>query len=258
MNILFIGDIVGDSGTEMALTYIPELREKYAVDFCVVNGENCCSNNGITRRKAELLLDGGVDCITLGNHTFRQKEAHSLLHNEPRVIRPLNYPAGTAGSGVYRTTVAGQRMAVINAMGRIYMDYMDCPFVGIDALLEHLEADVIVVDFHAEATSEKMSMGWHLDGRVTAVVGTHTHIQTADARILPKGTGYITDVGMTGPYNSCLGVDKDIIIERFMKCIPVRFAFADGPAQLNGILIRTEGGKTADMQPIFLRPGQRP
>lgn len=254
MNILFIGDIVGDSGTEMALTYLPELRQQYHIDFCVVNGENCCSNNGITRRKAELLLEGGADCITLGNHTFRQKEAHSLLHNNPQVIRPLNYPAGTSGSGVYQTTAGGVKIAVISAMGRIYMDYMDCPFVGIDRVLSKLSADVILVDFHAEATSEKVSMGWHLDGRVSAVLGTHTHIQTADARILPKGTGYITDVGMTGPYNSCLGVKKEIIIERFMKCIPNRFEFADGPAQLNAVVLTVTDGKTTDIKPIFMKP----
>ncbi len=250
MNILFIGDIVGDSGTEKALELIPQLRETYDIQFCVANGENCCSNNGITRNKAERLLDGGVDVITLGNHTFRQKEAHSLLHNNRRVIRPINYPKGTSGSGVYTGVVDGVKVAVVNAMGRIYMDYMDCPFVGMDAVLSKLDAEVILVDFHAEATSEKVSMGWYLDGRVSAVIGTHTHVQTADARILPKGTGYITDAGMTGPYNSCLGVDKEITIERFVKCIPVRFAFADGPAQLNGVVLTVEQGKTTRIQPI--------
>lgn len=255
MNILAIGDIVGDVGTEMFLSHIDTLKKDYAVDFCIVNGENACTNNGITRKKAEMLLSGGADVITLGNHTFRQKEASSLLVNNERVIRPINYPAGTPGNGVVTVTKNGKKIAVINAMGRIYMDYMDCPFRAIDKALEDISADYIFVDFHAEATSEKISMGWYLDGRVTAVFGTHTHVQTADGWVLPKGTGYITDLGMTGPVYSCLGVKKEITLDRFLTCIPQRFEFADGKAQLTGALfaVNDETKKTEKVEAICIR-----
>ncbi len=228
MNILAVGDIVGDSGTEMFLSQIEEIKKQNAVDFCIVNAENACSNNGITRRKAEMLLSGGADVLTLGNHAFRQKEAASLLHNNKRVIRPANFPPGTPGSGVTVVEKNGIKIAVINLLGRIYMDYMDCPFQTVDKILKNTQADLYFVDFHAEATSEKISMGWHLDGRITALFGTHTHVQTADGWVLPKGTGYITDLGMTGPMYSCLGVKREIVLERFIHCIPKRFEFADG------------------------------
>lgn len=240
MNILAIGDVVGDSGTNMVLENLQELMRQYEIDFCVINGENACSNNGITRRKAEMLLEAGADVITLGNHTFRQKETVHLLANNRRVIRPINYPQGTAGVGITTVEKNGKKIAVINALGRIYMDYMDCPFRTVEAAVEQCGADIILVDFHAEATSEKVSMGWFLDGRVTAVFGTHTHVQTADAQVLPKGTGYITDLGMTGPFYSCLGVRKDITIQRFLSCLPQRFEFADGAAQLNGAVFRVD------------------
>ena len=245
MNILAVGDIVGDAGTDMFLDNIETLKRQYEVDFCIVNGENACVNNGITRRKAELLLDGGADVITLGNHTFRQKDAIGLLANNKRVIRPANFPDGTPGSGFCVVQKNGKKIAVINLLGRIYMDYMDCPFRTVDKILETVQADYYFVDFHAEATSEKISMGWYLDGRVTAVFGTHTHVQTADGWVLPKGTGYITDLGMTGPIYSCLGVKKEITLERFLTCIPRRFEFADGRAQLCGAVFRVdETGKT--------------
>ncbi len=254
MNILAIGDIVGDGGTNMFLEQIDEIKRQYEIDFCIVNGENACSNNGITRRKAELLLEGGADVITLGNHTFRQKEAASLLVNHSRVIRPVNFPQGTPGKGVTVVEKCGKRIAVISAMGRIYMDYMDCPFRGIDRVLEQTKADLYFVDFHAEATSEKISMGWYLDGRVTAVFGTHTHVQTADGWVLPKGTGYITDIGMTGPLYSCLGVKKEITLERFLTCIPRRFEFADGKSQLCGAVFRVnDSGKTTEVETICIR-----
>lgn len=240
MNILVIGDVVGDCGTDMFLEQIDELKRNRAVDFCVVNGENACSGNGISRRKAEMLLEAGADVITLGNHAFRQKDAAALLNNNRRVIRPINYPQGTPGSGITTVEKNGKRIAVINALGRVYMDYMDCPFRTVEAAVKKCGADIILVDFHAEATSEKISMGWFLDGRVTAVFGTHTHVQTADAQVLPKGTGYITDVGMTGPFCSCLGVRREITLKRFLSCLPQRFEFADGAAQLNGVLFRTD------------------
>lgn len=256
MNILVIGDVVGDSGTNMVLDHIEEVKQKYAVDFCVINGENACSNNGITRKKAEMLLNAGADVITLGNHAFRQKEAVHLVSNNHRVIRPINYPQGTPGSGMTVIEKNGKRIAVINALGRIYMDYMDCPFRSVEAAVKKSGADIILVDFHAEATSEKISMGWFLDGKVTAVFGTHTHVQTADAQVLPKGTGYITDVGMTGPFYSCLGVRKEITIQRFLSCLPQRFEFADGAAQLNGAVFRVDDAtnRTTEVETVRICP----
>ncbi|MBR5235877.1 MAG: TIGR00282 family metallophosphoesterase [Clostridia bacterium] len=254
MNILAIGDIVGDAGTEMFLSNIDELKRQYAVDFCIVNGENACTGNGISRKKAEQLLEGGADVLTMGNHTFRQKEAAGLLAHNERIIRPLNYPAGTPGRGAYVYNAGGVRIGVVNLLGRIYMDYLDCPFQAVDKALESLKADLIFVDFHAEATSEKISMGWYLDGRVTAMFGTHTHVQTADAWVLPKGTGYITDLGMTGPIYSCLGVKKEITLERFKTCIPQRFEFADGKSRLCGALFCVDEatGKTLEVKSICL------
>lgn len=256
MNILAIGDIAGECGVNMYLDTIDALKEKYSIDFCIVNGENACSNNGITRRHAETLLGAGADVITLGNHTFRQKDAVHLLYNEERVIRPANYPPDTPGRGLVTVTKNNKKIAVINALGRVHLDYYDCPFRTIDAILDGLDADIIMVDFHAETTSEKVSMGWYLDGRVTAVFGTHTHVLTADAKVLPKGTGYITDIGMTGAYYSCLGVKREITIERFLSCIPQRFEFADGAAILNGAVfyINDETGKTVKTEAVNILP----
>lgn len=254
MKILAVGDIVGDAGTEMFLSNIDQIKQQYAIDFCIVNGENACSGNGISRRKAEILLSGGADVLTLGNHTFRQKEATSLLLNNQRVLRPLNYPQGTPGRGAAVYQVGSVKIGVLNALGRIYMDYMDCPFRGIDKALKNMQADLIFVDFHAEATSEKISMGWHLDGRVTAVFGTHTHVQTADEWVLPKGTGYITDLGMTGPIYSCLGVKKEITLGRFIQCIPKRFEFADGKCRLCAAVftVDEQSGKTLSVERISI------
>ena len=255
MNILAIGDVVGATGVNMFLEKIEELKQEYAVDFCIVNGENASENNGISRRTAEKLLDG-ADMITLGNHAFRQKDAYALLHNEKRIIRPANYPEGTSGSGVFLTEKNGKKIAVINLLGKVYLDYIDCPFRTIDKLLENIKADIIIVDFHAEATSEKITMGWYLDGRVSVVFGTHTHVITADEKIMPKGTGYITDIGMTGPYYSCLGVKREITLERFKSCIPQRFEFADGAAQLNGVLFKIddETNKTTEIKKVIITP----
>lgn len=255
MNILVIGDIVGDSGVNMAINHVRSLKKEYGAHFCIINGENACSNNGLTREKAQILFDAGADVITLGNHAFRQKEIIDVLEENDSLIRPINFPKGTPGKGYTIKTVNNKKIAVINALGRIYMDYCDCPFTKIDELLEEIKADIIIVDFHAEATSEKQALSWHLDGRISALFGTHTHVQTADARVLLNGTGYISDVGMTGPYNSCLGVRREIIIDRFMKCIPQRFEFAKGEAQLNGALFKiNEQNKTEEIITINIRP----
>lgn len=256
MNILAIGDIVGSTGTEFFLEKIQELKEKYNIDLCIVNGENASENNGITRKTAEMLLSGGADVLTLGNHTFRQKDSPSLLHNEKRIVRPANFPEGTSGHGIYEFEKNGKKIAVINLIGRVYLDYYDCPFSCIDSLLKKTDADIIIVDFHAEATSEKITMGWYLDGRVSAVFGTHTHVITADEKIMPKGTGYITDIGMTGPYYSCLGVKREITLKRFKSCVPQRFEFADGKAQLNGVVftIDDETNKTTNIEKVIITP----
>lgn len=255
MNILAIGDIVGDVGTEMFTDHIDALKKKYAIDFCIVNGENACANNGITRRKAEALLSAGADVLTMGNHTFRQREAFDLLANNEQIVRPLNFPPGTPGRGYATFTKNGKKIAVVNLLGRVYMDAVDCPFRAVDKALEKINADFVFVDFHAEATSEKISMGWHLDGRVTGMFGTHTHVQTADGWVLPKGTGYITDIGMTGPQYSCLGVKREITLERFITGMPRRFEFADGKGMLSGCVFRVndETKKTEQVEAFCIR-----
>lgn len=255
MNILVIGDIVGDSGVNMAINHVRNLKKEYGAQFCIINGENACSNNGLTKEKAQILFDSGADVITLGNHAFRQKEIIDILEENDSLIRPVNFPKGTPGKGYTIKSVGRKKIAVINALGRIYMDYYDCPFTKIDELLEEISADIIIVDFHAEATSEKQALAWHLDGRISALFGTHTHVQTADARVLLNGTGYISDIGMTGPYNSCLGVRREIIIDRFMKCIPQKFEFAKGEAQLNGAVFKiNDNNKTEEVITINIRP----
>ena len=244
MNILAVGDVVGDSGTNMLVERLDDLKKQYEINFCVVNGENACTNNGITRKKAEMLLDAGADVVTLGNHSFRQKEAESLLLHNSRVIRPINYPEGTPGRGMAVLEKNGKKIAVISAMGMIYMDDMDCPFRAVERAVKGCGADIILVDFHAEATSEKAAMAYYLDGRVSAVWGTHTHVQTSDARILPRGTGFITDLGMTGPAESVIGIKPEQSIGKFLGDVPRRYDCASGPAKLEGALfeIDTETG----------------
>jgi metallophosphoesterase (TIGR00282 family) len=246
MNVLAVGDVVGDAGTDKVIGHLARVRREYEIDFCVINAENACTGNGLSRKKAEALLVAGADALTLGNHAFRQKDATVLLAHNENIIRPLNYPRGTVGRGAYQTEVKGKRVTIMNALGRIYMDYTDCPFQALDDAVKRCGGGIMLVDFHAEATSEKTAMGSFLDGRVSAVYGTHTHVQTADARILPKGTGYISDLGMTGPLHSCLGVRAEIVVERFTTCIPRRFEFADGAAQFNGAVfqISEETGRT--------------
>lgn len=250
MNILVIGDVVGDSGTEALSERLPLLTEKYNADFVIVNGENACSANGISRRKAEALFNAGANVLTLGNHTFRQKDAISLLIHNKNIIRPINFPKGTAGEGSCVIEKNGVKIAVFNALGRIYLDSFDCPFTALKDALKKNDADIKIVDFHAEATSEKRAMGFYLDGLASVVFGTHTHVQTSDLQVLPKGTGYITDIGMTGPHHSCLGVDKDIVIEKFITAMPKRFEFSDSPARIDGAVFyvnknsgKCEGGE---------------
>lgn len=240
MKILMMGDIVGRSGRNILHSLTPKLKEELDIDFIIANGENSAGGNGITRKTADEVFSSQVDVITSGNHIWDKKEVMEWINSEPRLIRPANYPQSAPGKG-YIICNAGEgiKVAVINLSGRVFMSPLDCPFQTVDILLKKIgsEADFILVDFHAEATSEKMAFGYYVDGRVSAVVGTHTHIQTADARILPKGTAYITDVGMTGPYESVLGIKKEIAVAALTTQRPQRFEVAAGYAQLNAVVI---------------------
>ena len=240
MRLLMIGDVVGSSGRKALRENVGELKKEYGLDLVIANGENAAGGIGITQESGADLFAAGVDVLTMGNHVWDKKEALDYLATERRIVRPANYPPGLPGRGVLIVETANKcRVAVTNFSGRAFMPALDCPFRGADALLKSIEgqADVIVVDFHAEATSEKNAFGWHLAGRVAAVCGTHTHIQTADERILPGGTAYITDLGMTGPYDSIIGAKKEKIIERFMIQLPMRMEVATGLYQLNGVII---------------------
>lgn len=241
VKILFIGDIVGRPGRHVLQEALPQVREQYRPDFIIANCENAASGWGITTRTAQDLLDAGIDCLTSGNHIWANKEGPSVLNNYPEVLRPANFTPGVPGrgSGVF-TAANGVRVGVINLIGRIFMDPADCPFRAADAELEELgdEPAVVFVDFHAEATSEKQAMGYYLDGRVTAAVGTHTHVPTADETILPEGTAYLTDAGMTGPVGTVIGVDREIVLRRFVQGMPERFEVPKGgPGQLSGVLV---------------------
>lgn len=243
VNLLFIGDIVGRPGRRAIQALQPELVRTYRPDAVIANGENAAGGFGLTRETASELFGSGVAVLTTGNHVWNKKEFYQSLENDERVIRPANYPRGAPGRG---WTVAklpgGIRLGVINLSGRVFMPPLDCPFRVADALVAELsrECDIMVVDFHAEATSEKVAMGWFLDGKVAAVVGTHTHVQTSDERILPRGTAYITDLGMTGPVDSVLGVRRDIVIQRFLSGLPAKFETAAGPAELQGAVVTVD------------------
>lgn len=245
MNILCVGDIVGKTGRDFTSSKLPKLINEYKIDFVIANGENSAHGVGITRSTYDELIYAGVDVITLGNHTWAKKEIIEFIEDKTNIIRPANFPANNPGRGYTILEKQGKRIAVINLCGRVYMDSYDCPFAKADEILKKIEgkADIIIVDFHAEATSEKMALGWYLDGRVTAVFGTHTHVQTSDERLLPNGTGYITDVGMTGPYNSILGVEKDIIIKKFVTMMPSKFEVANGNAVLGAVVLELQDNK---------------
>jgi 2',3'-cyclic-nucleotide 2'-phosphodiesterase len=242
MNLLFIGDVVGRPGRRAVGQWLPALRREVEADFVVVNGENSAGGFGITPEIFEELTAAGADVVTGGNHIWHTREAPALLDGEPRLLRPANYPAGAPGRGAGVFPAGGARVGVLNLEGRVFMEPLGSPFECGRDEVERLRADtpVILVDMHAEATSEKAALAWHLDGRVSAVVGTHTHVQTADERILPGGTAFITDAGMTGPRDSVIGMSREIVLQRFLTQIPARFEVAGGPAQLNGVLIEVD------------------
>jgi metallophosphoesterase (TIGR00282 family) len=241
---MVIGDIIGKPGRQATLHVLPDLRREYRLDLVIANGENVAAGLGLTPSLADELLDGGIDVLTSGNHIWDRREIYGYLETDRPVLRPLNYPDAAPGRGwlVHRTP-GGTEVAVVNAMGRVYMNQLDSPFSALDALLDGAAEPlppVRIVDFHCEITSEKNAMGWYLDGRVSAVLGTHTHVPTADARLLPKGTAYISDVGMTGPRDSIIGMTVDSVLPRFLQHLPTRFQVAEGPVSFNAVVVEAD------------------
>jgi len=258
-SILFVGDVVGGIGRRTLLDALPALRERYAPTFVVVNGENAAGGLGITPKIADQLLGAGVDAITLGNHSFHRREIYPYLDSEPRILRPANFLRSQPGHGTTIVEQGGVSLGVVNISGNLYLRAGRSAFTEIEAALAELGgADHILVDVHAEATSEKVAMGWHLDGRVTAVVGTHTHVPTADARVLPGGTAYITDVGMTGPRGGVIGVKREQAIESLLTQMPVRFETSEEDPWLMGVLISCSRPLRADSIEQVLMPRPAP
>jgi metallophosphoesterase (TIGR00282 family) len=240
MNILFIGDIVGSPGREAVKKLLPELKKEYHLDFMIANAENAAGGSGITPAVAEELFASGLDVLTSGDHIWKKREVLEIIEQEERILRPANFPAGAPGRGwgLFKTKDA-LKVGVVNVQGRVFMEALECPFRTSRQAQEALSKDtkIIIVDIHAEATSEKVALGWYLDGKVSAVLGTHTHIQTADERILPGGLAYITDVGMTGPVDSVIGRKIEDVLERFLTCVPTRFEVAKENIQLQGVVL---------------------
>ena len=254
MRVLFIGDIVGKPGREAIKIFLSSLQEEYRIDVTIANAENAAGGNGLTKEIAMELYDAGIQFLTMGNHVWDQRAIMNYIEHEPRLVRPANYPMGAPGKGYGFVRAAGRKIGILNLAGRTFLPPLDDPFSGAIKWINQItqETPIIVVDFHAEATSEKVALGWFLDGRVSAVLGTHTHVQTADARLLQNGTAYITDVGMTGPRDSVLGIKKEIIINRFLTQLPVKFELANGPVQLNAVVldIDNDTGKTQHIEAI--------
>ncbi len=263
MNILFVGDIFGSAGRRIVREHIGHLRKTHDVELTVINAENAAGGFGLTPQLAEEIFDLGADVLTTGNHVWDKRELIEYLNSAApesdvrarRVLRPANLQVGLPGHGIYEgITQRGVEYAVVNLMGRVFMNGTNDPFHAANDLLSKIKARVIVVDFHAEATSEKVAMGWHLDGRVTAVLGTHTHIPTADERVLPGGTAYQTDVGMSGPYDSIIGVEKDLVLQRFLTGMPGKFEAAKGNPKLCAALVACDAatGRASSIQRIML------
>ncbi len=254
MNILVLGDVVSQEGCNAVRKKLPNFKKLKAIELCIANGENSAVGNGITPQSAEHLFLSGVDFITTGNHVYRRKEIHNMLDENEFIIRPCNFPERNPGKGVAVIDMGRNAVGVINIMGTMFMDNLENPFYAADKALKQLEGktNIILVDFHAEATSEKKAMGFYLDGRVSALFGTHTHVLTADNRVLPGGTGYITDIGMCGVKDSVLGVDKDIVIEKFLTNMPVRFDSGKGECMLNGCIftIDEKSGKCTNTETV--------
>lgn len=254
MNILVLGDVVSSAGCEFLRKKLPAFKKLKSIDFCIANAENSADGNGITPRSAEYLFSSGVDFLTTGNHVYRRKEVYELLDESEFIIRPFNYPEANPGRGTALIDMGRNAVGVINLMGTMFMESLENPFTAVDRALKELhgKTNIILVDFHAETTSEKQAMGFYLDGKVSALFGTHTHVLTADARVLPEGTGYITDIGMCGVKNSVLGVDKDVIIRKFRTNMPERFDSAKGECMINGCIftIDDKSGKCISAETV--------
>lgn len=260
VRVLFLGDIVGKTGRQAVQQCLPFLKEQFAPDIVVANGENSAGGIGITPEIAEQLLNIGIDVLTTGNHVWKEKEVYTYLDVETRILRPANYPPGAPGRGWAIYPVRQNQLAVVNLIGRVFMDSVDCPFRVIDAILEETlkVTPMVLVDFHAEATSEAQAFGWYVDGRCSAVIGTHTHVQTADARILSQGTAYITDVGMCGAIDSVIGMEVEQVIERFRTQLPKKFEPARGRPAVCGVSVEMDPatGRARQMQWFQALPGK--
>lgn len=257
VRILFIGDVVGIPGFNIVKLLLPEFIEKERIDFVIANGENISEGMGILKRDADSLLSLPINVLTGGNHTLDKIQSHKYIAETKNVLRPLNYPKGVYGNGygIYEIPNRNMKIAVINLIGRVYMKPLDCPFKAFDRIFDKLkeETNIIFVDFHGEATSEKIAFGWYADGRASVVVGTHTHVQTSDSRVLPKGTAYITDVGMTGPYESVIGMKTEASIRRYIFGTPHKHEVAEGDVRFAGIIadVDAETGKTNSIKRIL-------
>jgi metallophosphoesterase (TIGR00282 family) len=258
VKVLFVGDVVGGIGRRTLASVLPRIRDEHVPDFVVVNGENAAGGVGITQKTARELLEVGADAITLGNHAYRHREVYDYLDSESRIVRPANYPKGSPGRGHTVVEKDGMRLGVVNVSGLVFLDAVRSPFAEVDAVLAEIRdrTDAVLVDVHGEATSEKVALGWHLDGRVTACVGTHTHVPTADARVLPGGTAYVTDVGMTGPRGGVIGVKREQALERFLSLTNVRFETADEDPWLNALLVEADGDGRATAVEQLLLPAE--
>ena len=257
MRIMLVGDVVGRAGRRAFRTITPQLRSEKSIDVVIVNGENSAGGKGFTRKALDELYAGGADVVTAGNHVWDKKDVFAFVDDEPFLVRPANYPDGTPGKGYCIFPFKAANIAVMNLSGRSFMPALDCPFQKADEILAEIggQADVVVLDFHAETTSEKLAMGHYLDGRADIVVGTHTHVQTADEQILPGGTAYITDLGMVGAHDSILGVRKEIVIQKFRTGMPVRFDMAEGAAEYAAVIVDIEpnGRRAPQIELILLR-----
>jgi 2',3'-cyclic-nucleotide 2'-phosphodiesterase len=255
INILFVGDIIGRPGINIVQTWLPGLIQKYKADFVIANGENVSDGKGCTEKEGKLLFDLGVHVITGGNHTWDKHQSQDFLRSEPRALRPLNYPKGAYGNGYYIGESKKGKVAVINLQGRTFMASIDCPFRSAEWILQRIkpETKVVIIDFHAEASAEKIAMINHLDGKVSAVIGTHTHVQTSDERIFANGTAYITDVGMTGPYESVIGMKTQAALNRFLFQTPQKYETAENDVHLCAVYVKvdSETGKSVEIERIL-------
>ncbi|GIV16331.1 MAG: metallophosphoesterase [Armatimonadota bacterium] len=257
--VLFLGDIVGRAGRHVVQHCLPFLKKEFAPDIVIANGENAAGGIGITAEIATQLLGYGIDVLTTGNHAWKEKAVYPYLDAEPRILRPANYPPGAPGRGWAVYPAGPRQIAIVNLSGRVFMDHVDCPFRAIDAILEEAlrATPMVLVDFHAEATSEAQAFGWYVDGRCSAVIGTHTHVQTADARILPRGTAYITDAGMCGALDSVIGMQTEQVIQRFRSQLPVKFEAARGRPAVQGVYVEIDAdtGHARQIQRFQALPG---